>query len=333
MFRKIVTEWTVNPFCSFKGDCWTEIFLVTDKTEESNERKGVMSETASVVVLAFIIVESLIIVFANIFTIYVFWKHRTRLRRNCLLPLNLAFADLLVGSLETIALGTSGIPRQFGKEALIKSETYINILRYFRLSSFFASIFFLVAISLERAYALICPLRHRVLSLKSYHWTAVVLWMAVVIIVVTLCLLSVYGLSGGASWTAIYASITFLSFAAICASCYVIRRGLSRRVPVLNTVHNRKNGTEQNAKLSKTLFIVIAASLVCWFPNVVAYSIFFPRFPHSFPKPILSLTKLLRLANSWVNPIIYCLKLSMFRQVLARMNPCKNCQRYGVRQS
>lgn len=292
-----------------------------------------MSETASVVVLAFIIVESLIIVFANIFTIYVFWKHRTRLRRNCLLPLNLAFADLLVGSLETIALGTSGIPRQFGKEALIKSKTYINILRYFRLSSFFASIFFLVAISLERAYALICPLRHRVLSLKSYHWTAVVLWMAVVIIVVTLCLLSVYGLSGGASWTAIYASITFLSFAAICASCYVIRRGLSRRVPVLNTVHNRKNGTEQNAKLSKTLFIVIAASLVCWFPNVVAYSIFFPRFPHSFPKPILSLTKLFRLANSLVNPIIYCLRLPMFRRVLARMNPYKMSQRYRIRQS
>ena len=292
-----------------------------------------MSETASVVVLAFIIVESLIIVFANIFTIYVFWKHRTRLRRNCLLPLNLAFADLLVGSLETIALGTSGIPRQFGKEALIKSETCINILRYFRLSSFFASIFFLVAISLERAYALICPLRHRVLSLKSYHWTAVVLWMAVVIIVVTLCLLSVYGLSGGASWTAIYASITFLSFAAICASCYVIRRGLSRRVPVLNTVHNRKNGTEQNAKLSKTLFIVIAASLVCWFPNVVAYSIFFPRFPHSFPKPILSLTKLFRLANSLVNPIIYCLRLPMFRRVLARMNPYKMSQRYRIRQS
>ena len=306
---------------------------MTDKTEESNERKGVMSETASVVVLAFIIVESLIIVFANIFTIYVFWKHRTRLRRNCLLPLNLAFADLLVGSLETIALGTSGIPRQFGKEALIKSETYINILRYFRLSSFFASIFFLEAISLERAYALICPLRHRVLSLKSYHWTAVVLWMAVVIIVVTLCLLSVYGLSGGASWTAIYASITFLSFAAICASCYVIRRGLSRRVPVLNTVYNRKNGTEQNAKLSKTLFIVIAASLVCWFPNVVAYSIFFPRFPHFFPKPILSLTKLFRLANSLVNPIIYCLRLPMFRRVLARMNPYKMSQRYRIRQS
>ena len=323
----------MNPFCSFQGDCGTEIFLVTGITEGSNERKGVMSDTASVVILAFITVESLIIIFANIFTIFVFWKHCTRLRRNCLLPLNLAFADLLVGSLETIALGTSGIPRQFGKEALIKSETYINILRYFRLSSFFASIFFLVAISLERAYALICPLRHRVLSLKSYHWTAVVLWMAVVIIVVTLCLLFVYGLSGGASWTAIYASITFLSFAAICASCYVIRRGLSRRVPVLNTVHNRKNGTEQNVKLSKTLFIVIAASLVCWFPNVVAYSIFFPRFPHSFPKPILSLTKLFRLANSLVNPIIYCLRLPMFRRVLARMNPYKMSQRYRIRQS
>ena len=83
------------------------------------------------VVLAFIIVESLIIVFANIFTIYVFWKHRTRLRRNCLLPLNLAFADLLVGSLETIALSTSGIPRQFGKETLIMSHQRENFFFYF----------------------------------------------------------------------------------------------------------------------------------------------------------------------------------------------------------
>ena len=323
----------MNPFCSFKGDCGTEIFLVTGITEGSSERKGVMSDTASVVILAFVTVESLIIIFANIFTIYVFWKHCTRLRRNCLLPLNLAFADLLVGSLETIALGTSGIPSQLGKEKLIKSETYINILRYFQLSSYFASIFFLVVISLERAYAIICPLRHRVLSLKSYIWTAVVLWMAVIIIVVTLCLLSVYGLSEGAAWIAIYASITFLSFGTICASCYVIRRGLSRRVPVLNTVHNRKNGTEQNAKLSKTLFIVIAASLVCWFPNVVAYSIFFPRFLRSFPRPILSLAKLFRLANSWVNPIIYCLRLPMFRRVLARMNPYKMSRRHRIRQS
>ena len=114
-----------------------------------------MSDTASVVFLAFTIVESLIIVFANIFTIYVFWKHRTRLRRNSFLLKNLAIADLLVGLIEAIALGTSDIPSNVGKDSPIKDTPFETILRLSRLSYFCASIAFLVMISLERAYALI----------------------------------------------------------------------------------------------------------------------------------------------------------------------------------
>ena len=222
-----------------------------------------MSDTASVVVLAFTTVVSLIIVSANIFTIYVFWKHCAKLKGHSCLLINLAIADLLVGSIETIALGTSRIPRQFGREAMLKSKTYVSILRYLQISSFFASIFFLVLISLERAYALIYPLRHRVLSMKSYDWSVIVVWMAMMAIFVTWCLLSVYDLLEEVSWTAFYSSNMLLCLFTICASCYVIRRRVSRRVPVLNTVHKRKNGTEQNTKLSKIFFIVITTSPVC----------------------------------------------------------------------
>ena len=292
-----------------------------------------MSDTASVVFLAFTIVESLIIVFANIFTIYVFWKHRTRLRRNSFLLKNLAIADLLVGLIEAIALGTSDIPSNVGKDSPIKDTPFETILRLSRLSYFCASIAFLVMISLERAYALIYPLRHQVLSSKWYHWSAFVVWMAVIIIVVTWCLLYEYDLLKKSTWTSFYASFTLLSFAVICASCYVIRRGLSRRFPVLNTVHDIKNGTEQNSKLSKTLYIVIAASLVCWFPSVVAYSIRFQCGRSCLPNTLFSFSSCFRLANSWINPVIYCLKFTMFKRALTSMNPCKQSQRYRVRQS
>lgn len=291
-----------------------------------------MSNTASVVFLAFTIVESLIIVFANIFTIYVFWKHRIRLRRNSFLLKNLAVADLLVGLIEAIALGASDIPSNFGKESPIKDTPVETILRLSRLSYFCASVAFLVMISLERTYALIYPLRHRVLSSKWYHWSAFVVWMIVIIIFVTWCLLSEYDILKN-SWTSFYASFTLLSFAVICASCYVIRRGLSRRFPVLNTVHDIKNGTEQNSKLSKTLYIMIAASLVCWFPSVVVYSIYFQCGRSCLPKTLFSFSSCFRLANSWINPVIYCLKFRMFKRALTSMNPCKQSQRYRVRQS
>ena len=123
-----------------------------------------------------------------------FWKHRTRLRRNSFLLKNLAIADLLVGLIEAIALGTSDIPSNVGKDSPIKDTPFETILRLSRLSYFCASIAFLVMISLERAYALIYPLCHQVLSSRWYHWSAFVVWMAVIIIVVTWCLLSEYDL-------------------------------------------------------------------------------------------------------------------------------------------
>ena len=47
-----------------------------------------------VVILAF---EVVIIVVGNVFTIFVFWIQRLRLKRTFLLLINLAVADLLVG--------------------------------------------------------------------------------------------------------------------------------------------------------------------------------------------------------------------------------------------
>ena len=173
VFWKNYNRW-VNHKPFFWGWLLSTDFSVPNKTEESNERKGFMSDTASVVVLAFTTVVSLIIVSANIFTIYVFWKHCAKLKGHSYLLINLAFADLLVGSIEAIVLATSDIPRKLGKESLIKGTPFEPILRLSQISSFFASIFFLVLISLERAYALIYPLRHRVLSMKSYHWSVIV---------------------------------------------------------------------------------------------------------------------------------------------------------------
>ena len=279
--------------------------------------KDSMFDTGSVIILWFSIVETLIIVVGNIFTVYVFWKHRTRLKLTSFLLINLAVADLLVGLIETLAIATSEIPLRPKKQELVKSVTYKSILSAFQTTSAFASVFFLALISLERGYALIWPLSHRVASTKSYICSTIFLWVAAIANVDYL------------HWTVAYCSIILLCLLIICASYLTIRKRLNRRVPVLDMVHNRQNGAEQNAKLSKTLFIVIAASLVCWIPAIVVYCTHF-LCSKCLPYSLVHMTTTFSLANSLINPIIYSLKMPVFRKTLIRMKICKKSKHYRV---
>ena len=56
-----------------------------------------MSNTTDLVFLSILIVLTIVILIANMFTIFVFWIHRKKLKRTFLLVINLAFSDLFVG--------------------------------------------------------------------------------------------------------------------------------------------------------------------------------------------------------------------------------------------
>ena len=56
-----------------------------------------MSDTTDLVFLCILIVLTIVILIANMFTIFAFWIHRKKLKRTFLLVINLAFADLFVG--------------------------------------------------------------------------------------------------------------------------------------------------------------------------------------------------------------------------------------------
>ena len=91
-----------------------------------------MYNTAIIVVQFAVILESLIIIVGNIATIFVFWKHRNRLKRTSFLLINLAVADLLVGYTEPIALGAVNIPEHFEGSRHFNSAHDKNISIAFR---------------------------------------------------------------------------------------------------------------------------------------------------------------------------------------------------------
>ena len=86
----------------------------------------------------------------------VFWIHRYKLKRTFLIVLNLTVADFFAGLVETVIAG----PKLNG------SKFMEGIPGSFLAMASGASVFFLVLVSLERAFALIWPLRHRVTSTK-----------------------------------------------------------------------------------------------------------------------------------------------------------------------
>ena len=192
-----------------------------------------------------------------------------------------------------------------------------------------ASVFSLVLISLERAYALIWPLRHRASSTKTYIYSVIFVWIAVLSVGVVAMLAAYDHLDTSQLWVAL-CCVVLLALITICISYLAIRKKLTNpEVSAIGDIHNKQNALEQNTKLSRTLFIVIAVSLGCWFPSILAYPI------HSFcsnclPGPLIHVCGALQLVNSLVNPIIYCFRIPIFRETLKRMKVRKHSVNYSL---
>jgi len=286
-----------------------------------------MYDTAIIVFVSALLVESFIIIAANIFTIFVFWKHRNRLKRPSFLLINLAVADLLVGLTDSVASGTCYLPRHLG-ESNFNNTHEGNIFSTFQISFSFTSVFFLVLISLERAYALIWPLRHRAASYKCHVYGASFAWITT-IFTWALTLLALDNILSFSYWTVATSSVMVLCLITICVSYLTIRTRLSLRVPSMDTTHKKQKEAQQNAKLSRTLFIVITASLFFWIPSIVVYATHYLCFK-CVPLLLFYGFNLFRLANSLVNPIIYSYRIPMFREMFKRKKLCMRSKRYTV---
>ena len=286
-----------------------------------------MSNAAIIIALLFAaILESLIIIVGNVFAIVVFWKHRNRLKRTSFLLINLAVTDLLVGFTEPIALGSFDILAHPDKTSFNDTRN-ANIFTAFQITFSFASVFFLTLISLERAFALIWLFHHRVASTKGYIYSASLTWIAA-ILAGALTLLTALEILDLAYWEVAIGSAKGLCLVTICVSYLAIRARLNCKIPAIDGAHNRQNELRQSAKLSRTLFIMITASLLFWVPSLVIHSTHY--LCECVPLLAYHVSTLFRLANSLVNPIIYSFKIPMFKETFERVKLCKQSKEYGI---
>ena len=117
-----------------------------------------------------------------------------------------------------------------------------------------SSVYFLAHVSLERAFAVLRPIRHRVTNSRIYIYSIVIVW------VVGLVFFGFTTLSFHLS--EVKGKYVFVVI--ICTSYLSIRTRLRARSSA--TLDNQKQGSrEHNLRLARTLYITIASSLVFWY--------------------------------------------------------------------
>ena len=234
---------------------------------------------------------------------------------NNLEKLNETELNLFVGIIELIVLGSEKIPNLIS-EAKRRESSGVNPTRAFQVLGFTTSVFFLALIALERAFALLWPLRHRVTSTRAYVYSIVIVLAAGFSIAVISTMLPIYHPRLRVMSTITVHSCLFISLLVICASYITIRNRLRTKTNEID-VHSQ-NAREQNIRLSRTLFSVVAASLVVWLPAFVGSSITaFSR--RRFPPYFVWSAHALHLANSMANPFVYSFRMPIFKVALKKL--------------
>ena len=264
--------------------------------------------TTAAVFAVIVVLEVTIIVTANVFTIFVFWTQRLHWKRTYLLLINLAVADLIVGLVEALVLAASTIPNG-GNEAEKRKSPFWA----FQVFGSCTSVLFLVSISLERVYSVLWPYRHCVTSTRAYVYSILILWV-VGVCMSAVSLLAIY-LIDNMYADVIYASALFFSLVVICTSYLMIRLRLRSTAPNSDSVQMQAT-RERSLRMSRTVFIVVAVSLVFWFPAFVMVTT--QDFCSCFPPLAVWFVIVLQLGNSMVNPFVYSFRMPIFQDALKK---------------
>ena len=254
----------------------------------------------------------------NAFTLVVFARSRHLRRRSTYLIMNLTVADLLIAAVSGPEAILFCIPNKRPKKGLGVLYLIISDMCWI------ASLVNLVIISLERLHATLYPFRHCLVGKRIYYKIITFSWFGALTLACGLQISDINGahLANQYQWI-IY---VFLTLAVLTTSYVIIISKFIRKA------HVQQLGSVMSAerKLSVTLFIVSAASILTLLPWVIIICIAISSDRYLWIKftPMKIASTFYHL-NSILNPVIYAIRLTEFRRASKELF-CKNTS-YPVR--
>ena len=244
-----------------------------------------------------------LIITGNILIIWIFFKLRRR-KRSTFLLIGLGVADLLVGGL--------AIPLLIATYESASTTVWrvFNLVYVFTSTS---SIYALAVFSVERMFAIGWPLRHRTANFRVYICAIALPWIIAAIFAMTF--FANFITSDSAIYPIILLPATPLLI--MCVAYYVIWRKQK------STICNQNNIIRE-VKLANTLFLITGASVFTWLPfqilNLLVYLQITANFSHMLPTVLI--IRVLQYSNSFVNVIIYPLRIPEFKNYLLHLLRC-----------
>ena len=256
---------------------------------------------------------SVAIVTVNLLSIIIFIKNRNLCSRSMYLVINLTVADMLVGGISSSnilfpEMGCKILNVRLTREG----KKIVWFLFYWFLLTSLTNI---TVISSDRMHATFRPFKHRLIKKWVYGVTISVVWVLAAMTSTAIMMLNFFG----KEWSHhqyFWQSYCLLCLFVICA-CYasiIVKICCGARPQHHGAAHRQR-------KLTVTLLIMTIVSLLLWLPYAVATFVYYTT--DSIRS--LSLTKRIRLnssllllfyTNSFVNPVVYTIRMPEFRKAL-----------------
>ena len=268
--------------------------------------------------------EAVAVVTLNALTIIVYLKERSLRKRSMCLVINQAVADMLVAGCVIIQFSDLGSDCKFwtsiNSSNLLSERVAYVWLHFIPVGS----VTNLAAISLERMHATFRPFKHRLVKTKIFGGAVAAVW-----ITTGLCsaidVLFVFYLFTNKPRIGLLNVLYFTYFLFCLLIILVSYSSMAIKIIYGNQPHHH-GATSRERKLTKTLFIVTAVSLLLMQPFITFWIL---HSSHTFtaisPRAWFRLSYsilFLFWANSLVNPVCYAFRIPAFRRALFFLLRC-----------
>ena len=296
----------------FPFDC--SMNISSSKNEEQEWRPSTKDYEIILWCTVFILT-AIAILCANTFAIFIFTTRRLLRKRNNILLMNLATADLIIGGIAFpmfICIFYKSVKHYQWKE-MILNEVYICVDIFAGLSS----MMILAVIALERAYSVFLPLKHRCTSRRSrFYWLSAAFSWIIAGVLSSLKVLTWKGIIPTSYDNLVIFTFVFLALVTIIVAYTSIWTRIKSRK------RNNNNYVIKEKSVAQAMLIVTIFFIVMWLPffliNVTVS--FDNHLLQVIPPNVVYSAKLMHYGNSFVNPIIYSLKLPQFRKALRKLS-------------
>ena len=276
-----------------------------------------LSSSECITWFAAVLIVSVAIVTVNLLSIILFIKNSDLRTRGMYLVINLTVAYTLVGvisSLKFLRLLSNECKNANSLNVRSNWEGYMITLFLFTWFPL-TSLTNITVISLERMHATFLPFRHRVIKKWVYGVTISVVWVLAGMISTAIFMLKLFD-KERSHRQYLWQSYCLLCLFVICA-CYA-----SIIVKICCGARPQHHGAaRRQRKLTVTLLIMTIVSLLLWLPFAVATFVYYTTdrirsLSYRKRTRLNMLLLLLFCTNSFVNPVVYTVRMPEFSKAL-----------------